>query len=246
MMGRTLVITVFILLVSIQLRGQEFTAVEILKKSDAVFNAPKDQDLKIKLILIDSKDNEKEREFNLLQKGNEKRKIKFLSPADHKGIALLDLPRGKMYLYQPDSKKVRRIAGDAKNQKFVGSDFTYNDMAILNFADEYDPELMNKTGEHFILDLTLKFGVEIGYDKIEMWVRTDNYFPEKIIYFDQNNDLLKTLYRRKIEMEGKYWVSREVEMHNHQENHRTKNILDDVKFDTGLNDKLFTRRNLKK
>ena len=57
---RWIILTIVLaLVVSVQAEAQELTAVEILEKSDAVVNAPKDQDLKLKLILIDKDGKEK-------------------------------------------------------------------------------------------------------------------------------------------------------------------------------------------
>jgi len=229
-----------------QAQAQKLTALEVLKKSDSVVNAPKDQDLKMKLILIDKDGDEKEREVSMLQKGSEKRMIKFLSPADQRGIAFLDLPGDIMYLYLPAFKKVRRIAGHIKNQKFAGTDFTYDDMGTLNYAEEYDPKFIEKTEEFFVLELTPKKGIKKDYSKLKMWVRKDNFYPEKIEYFDKSGRLWKTSERRRIEKLGNYWVSKEFEIHDLKEDHRTKSILEEVKFDTGLEDKLFTKRYLKR
>lgn len=234
------------LVVSSQAEAQELTAVDILKNSDAVVNAPKDQELKMKLILIDKDGDEKVRVARMLQKGSEKRMIKFLSPADQKGIAFLDLPGDMIYLYLPAFKKVRRIAGHIKNQKFAGTDFTYDDIGTLDYAEEYDPQIINRKEEYFILELTPKDGIKKDYSKLKMWVRKDNSYPEKIEYYDKDNNLWKISERKRIERLGKYWVSRELEIHDLKEDHRTKSILEEVKFDTGLKDALFTKRYLKR
>ena len=52
--------------------AQDMNALDILKKSDEVVNAPKDQSLDMKLILIDKDGNERERTAAMLQKGSEK------------------------------------------------------------------------------------------------------------------------------------------------------------------------------
>ncbi|NIM57731.1 MAG: outer membrane lipoprotein-sorting protein, partial [Candidatus Aminicenantes bacterium] len=83
------------------------------------------------MVLIDKNGKEKDRDAVMLQKGSEKRMIKFLSPADQKGIAFLDLPNDMMYLYLPAFKKVRRIAAHIKNQKFAGTDMTYDDLGTI-------------------------------------------------------------------------------------------------------------------
>jgi len=56
----------------------QLTAVQILQKADDVINAPKDQDLKIKLFLIDKKGKEKVREMSMIHKGSDKRLVKFI------------------------------------------------------------------------------------------------------------------------------------------------------------------------
>jgi outer membrane lipoprotein-sorting protein len=239
-------ILITLLIINIQTNAQQLTAIEILNKSDSVVNAPKDQDFKMKLILTDKNGSEKERKINMIQKGSDKRMMKFLSPADQKGIAFLDLPDDKMYLYLPAFKKVRRIAGHIKNQKFAGTDFTYDDMATINYSDEYAPQLMSTSADYFILSLTPKNGIQKEYSKLKMWVRKDNFYPARIEYYDKNNNLWRTSDRRRIEKINNYWVSKELEIHDLKEDHRTKGILDQVAFDTGLNENLFTQRYMKR
>ena len=225
---------------------KKLTAIEILKKSDSVVNAPKDQSLNMKLILIDKDGNERERTANMLQKGSEKRMIKFLSPAEQKGIAFLDLPDDIMYLYLPAFKKIRRIASHVKNEKFAGTDFTYDDMGTINFSEEYEPKLIETTDENYILELTPKEGIKKDYSKLRVWIRKDNFYQEKIEYYDKGSKLWKILERREIEKVDNYWTSKESEMNDLKDEHRTKMILTEVKFDTGLEDRLFTQRYLKR
>jgi len=51
---------------------------------------------------------------------------------------------------------------------------------------------------------------------------------------------------RDIEKKGKYWVSMEFEMEDLKKQHKTKMILQEVKFDSNLPDKYFTERYLKR
>src|SRR4051812_5342424 len=73
--------------------------------------------------------------------------IRFLSPNDIKGTALLvwEHPNAddERFLYLPAIGRVRRIAGEEKQQSFVGSDLTYEDIGgrdiaeyMYTFADE--------------------------------------------------------------------------------------------------------------
>ena len=77
-----------------------------------------------------------------------------------------------------------------------------------------------------------------------MWVRADNFYPTRIEHYDRAGKLYKVMLREKIEMVGKYWISKESEVEDLKAKHKTKMILEDVKFDSGLFDEMFTERYL--
>ncbi len=221
-------------------------AQEIVAKADSVVNAPKDQKATMKMILIDKNGNEKHREAQFLQKGDEKRIMRFTAPADQKGIAFLGLPNDVQYLYMPAFHKVRRIASHVKNTKFAGTDFTYDDLSSFKYSEDYNAKLLSEDNQFWVLELTPKPGVKKDYGKLKMWVRKDNYYPVKVEFYDKGGNLWKVMGRRQIEKMGKYWVSKEMEMKDLKEQHSTIMKLEDMKFDTGLSDKLFTKRYLKR
>jgi len=229
-----------------QLSAQDatLTGANILDKVDDVVNAPKDQDLKMKLVLIDKDGAEKVREMVTLQKGADRRMAKFLSPADQKGIAFLSLPDDVMYLYLPAFKKTRRIASHVKNTKFAGTDFTYEDMEAKRYAEKWIPELQKNEGNFYILQLTPKAGVKTDYSKMVMWARADNFYPTKIEHYNRAGKLCKIMTRDNIEKVSGYWTFKVSEMQDLNENHKTKMIMTETKFDTGLAEEIFTERYL--
>ena len=245
---KKLITTTLVLLMSwaISVLAQQLSALEIITKMDAVINAPKDQKMSSTMILIDKNGKEKKRETVMYQKGDEKRLVRFLSPADQKGISFLSLPNDVMYLYLPAFHKVRRIASHVKNQSFAGTDFSYDDLSSFKYAKEYNPKLLETTAKFYILELVPKPKVHKDYSKLKFWVRKDNFYPVKIEHYDKSGKLWKVMERRNIEKKGNYWVSLEMEMKDLKKQHSTKSIVEKVEFDTGLSDKIFTKRNLKK
>ncbi len=230
-----------------QLSAQELNALEILQKSDAVGMAPKDKHSLSTMILIDKDGDQKERKSEIFERGKEDmRLVRFLSPADQKGISFLNLPDDKMYLYLPAFRKIRTIASHVKNESFAGTDFSYDDMSASGFEEDYTPELLDTTDEFYVLELTPKPESEKDYSKLHLWVRKDNFLAVKTEYYDKGGNLWKVMEQRHIEKRGDYWIALEIEMKDLKTEHRTKVITDSLELDTGLSDRIFTKRNLKR
>ena len=217
--------TLFTLLLTGSLFAQD--AQSIVAKADVVVNAPKDQTANMKMILIDKNGKEKVRETTFLQKGTEKRIMRFTAPADQKGIAFLSLPDDVQYLYMPAFHKVRRIASHVKNTKFAGTDFTYDDLSSFEYAKDYNAKQLSEDETNWIMELIPKPDVNKDYGKLKMSIRKDNYYPEKIEYYDKGGNLWKVMTRRQIEKIGKYWFSKEMEIKDLKEEHSTKMILNE-------------------
>ena len=243
---KKMAITITMLLIFGSIYAQTPTAGDILKNADAVVNAPQDQEISLKMTLTDKDGNDKIREMKMYQKGDEMRLVRFLSPADQKGVSFLSLPDDVQYLYLPAFHKVRRIASHIKNDNFAGTDFSYDDMSASKYAEEYDATLLEKTDDFYILELIPKVGVEKSYSKLKMWVRQDNFYPIKVEFYDKNSTLWKLFESRNIKKNGKYWVASEAEMIDLKKEHSTKMITEKVDLDKGLSDNLFTKRNLKR
>ena len=234
----------FVLLLVLNTFAQD--AQSIISKSDSVINAPKDMHQFARMILIDKNGNEKIRKSEMYQKGDDMRLVRFLSPADQKGIGFLSLPNDVMYLYLPAFHKIRRIASHVKNENFAGTDFSYDDISSFKYSEEYSAKLLANKNNVYVLELTPKPGVEKDYSKLIVEIRKDNFYPVKIEHYDKAGNLWKVMERKKIEKIGKYWASMEMEVKDLKKNHSTKMITDKIEFDTGLSKKVFTKRNLKK
>ena len=72
------------------------------------------------------------RSWRLGNGGGARSMVQFLTPAEVKGVTLLTFANaGKeddQWLYTPALARDRRIAGGAKTERFLGTDFTYEDM----------------------------------------------------------------------------------------------------------------------
>jgi outer membrane lipoprotein-sorting protein len=222
--------------------AQQLTPQQILERSDDVFNAPSDQYWEMKVVVTDNAGRQKVREAMMYQKGYDKRLTKFTAPADQKGIGFLSLPNDVMYLYLPAFSKTRRIASHVKNTKFAGTDFTYEDMEAKRDADKWNGTLKGTDDAHYIIEMSLKPGKTSEYSKIVKWILKENYFPDKMEMYDKAGNLYKRLVREQVEKVGGFWTCHQYEMKDVKEDHTTRMVLMNIKFNSGVSDDIFTER----
>jgi len=230
---------VAMLLFSVTLFGQD--AATILKKMDDVMYSARDMSSSNRITLVDRNGREEVREAMVMQKGNDKRFMRFTAPASQAGIAVLSLPNDVIYLYLPAFGRERRIASSAKNQNFAGTDFSYDDMESVPFAQKYTPKLTSTQPEAYILELTPKGRSD--YSKVIVQINKAHFYPEKLEYFDRSGNKWKEA-KYTFKKIGNYWNTSEIEMHDLKKNHRTIMQMFDVKYDTGLSDDEFSVRRL--
>ncbi len=224
---------------------QAFTqnAEEILRKVDRVLYASKDEQSHLKIILTDKNGRQSERQAVIKQKGNTMRLFRFTAPAADAGISFLSLPKNVMYLYLPAFGRERRIASHVRNQKFAGTDFSYDDMEAKLLEMKYDPVILKQDENQITLKLTPKPGVQSEYSKTELTLDAHHFYPVSVNYFDRTGRKIKhTDYSFK--KTGNYWNAYKITMKDLQNGHQTQLISSGVKYDQGLPDSDFSVRAL--
>lgn len=222
------------------------TGNEILKKAEQAMNAPKDRTATERMKLVDHSGSVRERVMAFYQQGTERRLVVFKAPAEVDGVAFLSLGPERMYLYLPAFRKVRRVASSAKNENFMGTDFSYEDLAETLYTRDYTARLVEERPEHFVLELTPKPGAEVSYSRQIMWVHSQAFVPVRTEFFGRDGTLLKTLVAEEIKRVDGYWFPHRMTMETKKSGHRTVLEMEALRHDSGLKERFFTERNLKK
>jgi outer membrane lipoprotein-sorting protein len=226
-------------------KAQNATA--ILAKVDSVQNAFADMTANEQMIITDANGSQKERTLRINQKGSELRMVRFLEPADVRGVGFLRVASDRLYLYLPAFRRVRRIASSAKNENFMGTDFSYEDMSQSTYADDYNAGDLNRQQGRWILTLSPKPGADVSYGKLILYVDPANYVVRKVEYFEDNDSApVKELLVDDVRQIEGYWMGRTMEMIDLRDQHRTRLELEDIAFDQGLSESFFSERNLKR
>ena len=216
---------------------------------------------KTKMILINDKGKTRERDVIRYEKSydndqtiDSKSLIIFEYPADIRGTGLLlwsYKESGKeddRWLYMPALKKIRRIAGESKNEYFMGTDFTYDDMGGRNIDDD----VHNLLGEEK-LDGAECYKIEsVPKDKNEMynkkiaWVIPEKWITAKVEYYDKSDELMKVLTMSDIREVDGIWTPFVLYMDNLSKSHQTKIKIEEVRFNIEMNDQTFTTTTLQR
>ena len=176
----------------------------------------------------------------------------FGSPLDVKGTALLTYSHrtgdDDQWLYLPALKRVKRIGSSNKSGPFMGSEFTYEDLAsqeVEKFThrwirDEACPGQEFESLQCFVVE-RLPVDADTGYSRQVAWIDRNEYRTVQIEYYDSKASLLKTLtLTRYKQYLGRYWRANEMLMVNRQTGKSTRLIWTKYAFGTGLTESDFT------
>ena len=245
-----------ILLPAITISGAELTGLQIV---DNVYNRDTGKDSKgnLTMSLINSQGNERVRTIKQFIKdfGKVEKKIMFfMSPADVRNTSFVNwsyTEEGKdddQWIYLPALKKVKRISSSSKSDYFMGSDFTYDDLG--DRQPEADTHKLIREekfkGEQCYVVESVPKDEEYMYSRTVTWIIKDKWIGLKKEFYDEDEDLLKILSVKKFEKIEGLWIILHSEMVNVQKKHTTKMELSEVKINSGIPDRQFTERMMKR
>jgi len=176
----------------------------------------------------------------------------FDNPADVKGTILLththrDQPDDQ-WLYLPAVKRVKRIAAQNRSGSFMGSEFSYEDIATQTIEkysyrwlrDEVEGDQSCHVIERRPLDKQSS-----GYLRQVVWLDAEHLRMVRVDYYDRKDSLLKTLtfqdYRQYLD---RFWRAHEMTMVNHQTGKSSQLLWSDHAFRRGLAENEFDPHSL--
>lgn len=222
------------------------SAVELLQRVDDYNNEPNDLEYAVDMVVKEPSGSERRRKMLLYQRGDSQRLIRFTAPADVKGMTILMEEKGKIYIYLPTYKKIRRVSVSNLKQTFLGSDFTFDDMNLTRFLDYYDPKLVGETEQAYLLHLTRKPGEKTGAPAMKLWVLKEKPFVVRIEHLDETGKVERIETREGLEAVQGREIQTVIRMVTVKTGHETTQYVGAIKFDQGIPRAFFSRRNLVK
>lgn len=217
---------------------------------------PDNMSATIKMVLRDKEGNERLREFQIKRRGqgdDGDAVIRFVAPPEVEGTAFLMKSRkgkdSEIYMYIPELKRTRRIAGSESNRSFVGSDFSYSDIQLSHFSKGTHRMLKSEVlggADCHVVESVIATTEDDPYDRIVAWIRKDNFLPVQVLFYSGTDQPKKQFTIQKFEKQGETLVVTESTMQTVQKNHTTHMLLRDLKVGAPLKDSEFTLRALER
>ena len=186
--------------------------------------------------------------------GNSKTLVRFVEPAEVRGVGLLSLNQGgasdRQWMYTPAIQRTRRIAPQERGRKFLGADFTNEDMAE-RVLDDFSYKIIGQ-GEMIEGRKTYKIEArpvspdKSQYSYLYLWVPVDVPYTVLAEMYNKSGQRARVLKASQLEKINNVWVAKRVEVETPSEGTRTVLAIEEVKFNTGLKEGMFTQQALEK
>lgn len=235
------------------------TAADARKIMEAVYHQDTSRDSTWRAVMevYDKKGTLRRKKFSfrkLGSLGNSKTLVRFTEPPDVRGVGLLSInvkgTADRQWMYTPAIQRIRRIAPQEKSRRFLGTDFTHEDMAE-RVLDDFEYRMLSESDT---IDGRKTYKIESRpvapdrsqYKFIYLWVPQDIPYMVHAEMYDQRGQLARVFHAGALEKISGIWVAKRIEMNSPPENTKTILLIEDIRFNTGLKEDLFTQQALEK
>jgi hypothetical protein len=217
---------------------------------------------RMKIVIYDQRGGERNRDLLMRTRRGENREDKtvvvFQDPPTVRGTAFLQFDHrdrdAEQWLYLPELRRVRKITSQSKNESFMGTDFSYRDLELLNDVVEWNEDearsrlIGTDTIEGKPVSRIERVPVvkDVGYERIVASFTTDDVVLRKMEFYGEGDEPEKVLHLDRIEVVDGIPTARSLRMEQPPEGTRTEVAISEVRYNQELPDRLFTERALQR
>ncbi len=240
-------LSVFFLSILLAFPALSMETAEIIKKVEDNLNGKTAQmDISMK---ITTKRATRTLEMESYSIGTEKSFIKITYPKKDRGITFLKRDNA-MWQYVPKIEKIIKIPASMMLQSWMGSDFTNDDLVReSSISEDYTSSLMTEEAEIYRVLLNPNEDAPVVWGKIIMEVSKQYFLPTKVLYYDEDDTLIRELLYQEVEkIEERFYPTHWIMTPKTADktDHQTVIDVSNAQFDKDISDKYFNKRALKK
>lgn len=223
---------------------------EIFEELDARRSAITYETSTMEMKIIDDRGQERRREMKsyTYNEGSVSKSLTvFEAPADVRGTGLLNIEEGDeevQRLYLPAVGRIQTVSGSQRSDRFMGSDFTFEDLGNQN-PDNFEFELMEENDEEIKLLATPQDDSQYAY--IHFFIDAERLVLLRADYFDAEDKRIKELTASDYEnVRDNIWRPGTMIMRDLAAERRTELRWTDRSFDEPIPERYFTERQLRR
>ena len=184
--------------------------------------------------------------------------VRFEYPNDIKRTAFLvwdhEEEEDERFLFLPALGRVRRIAGDEKQESFVGSDLSYEDIGGRDVADYTyafaDEDALwtapdGSVHEAWLLESRAR-DPNASFPRSTSLIRKDNFVMVHAELLNQRNERAKVFDVTRLEQVDGIWTTLSLVVTNERDRTRTELETISIRYNIGLTEEDFSRRALER
>jgi len=219
---------------------------DYLAKMDGIANSPQDTWFRFNAVTQEPGKAAREMVFEVQNQG-EKRLVNFEGPSDMKGTRVLVLSRQQMWVYLPAYRKVRRVASHVKQQGFMGTTYSDEDMSTSHFGAAYTADVVKDDDSSVTLKLRPKADTKTSYGHLELDLRKDLMLPSELRYYNADDQHVKTETRTDYDCASDVCTPAVLKMVDHTRNDAWTSLsVVERKVNQGVSASVFSVRNLER
>ena len=181
----------------------------------------------------------------------EKQLSEYLSPADIKGQKILMTEDGdNIWMFNPETRRTRKLGSHMKKKKVMGSDFTYEDQAGGKITEKYTGVVLQEEEQGGVMCYAMELTPTPegpSYDKIIAWIGKEDFVTRRVdFYQNDESEPFKQLIMEDIRNVGEKIVAHKMTMTNLEDTTETVNIISRIQFGADIPESIFESRNLER
>lgn len=175
--------------------------------------------------------------------------IRITSPEKERGVATLRVGN-EMWNYLPKVNKVMKIPPSMMMSSWMGSDFTNDDLVDeFTYEEDYHSRLIQPeeaVDSLVYVECIPREDLPVVWGKIVIALRSSDWLPVWERYYDEKDELMRIFTFSEIRRFGNRTLPAVMEViPQNKEGHKTTIRYEQLEFDTGVDDDIFTLRNLR-
>lgn len=228
----------------------EAKARSIFEDVDNRRNSLQTETSEMNMVITDSRGRTRSRTMQSWAKNDDDKTynlIVFSDPGNVRGTGFFSVREDEstmQRLFLPSLGRIQTISSGEKSDRFMGSDFTYEDLGDQN-PDNYQFEWLEDHNEYYLVRASKPASNQYSY--IEFEILKDKYALQRIHYYNSAGDKIKRLEAREFNrVTDDLWSPSKMVMFDLLEDRHTELSWSNRQINIPIEDWRFTERGLKR